>query len=81
MFPPEPDQIRAVMIVSSAFLVTLFPSGAAAQDTTLLKDDRSPGKRKEGPGCRGFGTRPLVYTPMRKDPAQTSCFGFLLVGS
>jgi hypothetical protein len=38
-----------MMIVSSTFLVTLFPSGAAAQDTTLLKDDRSPGKRKEGP--------------------------------
>jgi hypothetical protein len=38
-----------MMIVSSAFLVTLFPSGAAAQDTTLLKDDRSPGKHKEGP--------------------------------
>jgi hypothetical protein len=36
-----------MMIVSSTFLVTLFPSGAAAQDTTLLKDDRSPGKLKE----------------------------------
>jgi hypothetical protein len=48
VFPPESDQIRSMMIVSSAFLVTLFPSGAAAQDTTILEDDRSPGKRKEG---------------------------------
>jgi hypothetical protein len=31
-----------MMIVSCVLLVTLFPSGAAAQDTTLLKDDRSP---------------------------------------
>jgi hypothetical protein len=39
VFPPESDQIRCMMIVSSAFLVTLFPSGAAAQDTTLLKGE------------------------------------------
>ena len=29
--------MRGTIIVSSAFLVMLFPSGAAAQDTTLLK--------------------------------------------
>jgi hypothetical protein len=33
VFPPESDQIRSMMIVSGEFLVTLFPSGAAAQDT------------------------------------------------
>jgi DNA-binding winged helix-turn-helix (wHTH) protein len=48
--------MRSTMIVSSAFLVTLFPSGAAAQDITLLKDDRSPGRREEGPCLPGSYT-------------------------
>jgi hypothetical protein len=49
MFPPESDQIRSMMIVSGAFLATLFPSGAAAQDTTLLKGE-SPGTSEAAAG-------------------------------
>jgi hypothetical protein len=35
VFPPESDEMRSTIRVSSALLVMLFPSGAA-QDTTLL---------------------------------------------
>src|ERR1700694_2825072 len=35
-FLQEPDQMRSTITVSSPLLVTLFPSGAPAQDTTLL---------------------------------------------
>jgi hypothetical protein len=76
------------MIVSSAFLAALFPSGAAAQDTTLLKDDRSPGKRKEGPclpGSRRHG-RGLRFESARayiffSELASTTFLGQAPIGS